>query len=101
MNMQAMLKQVQKMQKDMTKAQEEINNTDFTATNSLVTIVMAGNKKVKSVKINAEELDKDDVEMLEDMFLVATNDVLSQIEKTTEEKMGAFTKGMPNIPGLF
>lgn len=101
MNMQAMLKQVQKMQKDMTKAQEEINNTEFTATNSLVTIVMTGNKKVKSVKINAEELDKDDVEMLEDMILVATNDVLSQIEKTTEEKMGAFTKGMPNIPGLF
>lgn len=101
MNMQAMLKQVQKMQKDMTKAQEEINNTEFTATNSLVTIVMTGNKKVKSVKINAEELDKDDVEMLEDMILVATNDVLSQIEKVTEEKMGAFTKGMPNIPGLF
>ena len=101
MNMQAMLKQVQKMQKDMTKAQEEINNTEFTATNSLVTIVMTGNKKVKSVKINAEELDKDDVEMLEDMILVATNDVLSQIEKVTEEKMGAFTKGMPSIPGLF
>ena len=101
MNMQAMVKQVQKMQKDMTNAQEEINRTEFTATNSLVTVVMTGDKKVKSVKINAEEIEKDDIEMLEDMILVATNDVLSQISKETEEKMGAFTKGMPNIPGLF
>jgi len=101
MNMQAMLKQVQKMQKDMTKAQEEINNTEFEAKNALVTVVMTGDKRLKSVKINADEIEKDDVEMLEDMFLVATNDVLAQISKVTEEKMGAFTKGMPNIPGLF
>lgn len=101
MNMQAMMKQVQKLQKDMTKAQEEINNTEFTGKSSLVTITMTGQKIIKSVKIEADELSKDDIEMLEDMFVIAHNDAVKQIDKTTEEKMGAFTKGMPNIPGLF
>lgn len=101
MNMQAMMKQVQKLQKDMTKTQEEINNTEFTGKSSLVTIVMNGQKKLKSVKISAEELDKDDIEMLEDMIVVAINDAINEIDKVTEEKMGAYTKGMPNIPGLF
>ena len=101
MNMQAMMKQVQKLQKDMTKTQEEINNTEFEGKNSLVTVVMYGTKKLKSVKVDAEELDKDDIEMLQDMIVVALNDAINQIDKVTEEKMGAFTKGMPNIPGLF
>lgn len=101
MNMQAMMKQVQKLQKDMTKTQEEINNTEFTGKSSLITIVMDGQKNMKSVKINADELEKDDIELLEDMFVVAHNDAIKQINKVTEEKMGAFTKNMPNIPGLF
>ena len=99
--MQAMMKQVQKLQKDMTKTQEEINNTEFTGKSSLVTVVMNGQKKLKNVKISAEELEKDDIEMLEDMILVAINDAINEIDKVTEEKMGAYTKGMPNIPGLF
>ncbi len=101
MNMQSMMKQVQKLQKDMTKTQEEINNTEFTGKSSLVTVVMNGQKKLKSVKISAEELEKDDIEMLEDMIVVAINDAINEIDKVTEEKMGAYTKGMPNIPGLF
>lgn len=101
MNMQAMMKQVQKLQKDMTKTQEEINNTEFTGKSSLVTVVMNGQKKLKNVKISAEELEKDDIEMLEDMIVVAINDAINEIDKVTEEKMGAYTKGMPNIPGLF
>ncbi len=101
MNMQAMMKQVQKLQKDMTKTQEEINNTDFTGKSSLVTVVMNGQKKLKSVKIATEDLEKDDIEMLEDMIVIAINDAINEIDKVTEEKMGAYTKGMPNIPGLF
>ena len=98
MNMQAMLKQVQKMQKDMTKAQEEINKPEFEGKSSFVTVVMTGDKKMKSVKIDAESMDKEDIEMLEDMILVAVNDAINQIDKVTEEKMGKYTKG---IPGLF
>lgn len=101
MNMQAMMKQVQKMQRDMTKTQEEINNTEFTGKSELVTVIMDGTKKVKSVKITAEDLDKDDLEILEDMITIALNDAIKQIDTVTEEKMGAFTKGMPSIPGLF
>ena len=99
MNMQAMLRQAQNLQKEMMKSQEEINNTVFTAENGLVKVTMKGNKKLEKVEISKENsLDKDDIEMLEDMILVAVNDVIGQIEKKTEEKMGKYTKG---IPGLF
>lgn len=97
MNMQAMLKQAQKMQKDMMNAQEEINNTVFTGKSSLVTVTMDGTKTIKSVKIDADELDKEDIEMLEDMMIVAVNDCVKQINDLTEKKMGAYTKGMPGL----
>ncbi len=99
MNMQAMLKQAQKMQKGLMEAQKEIEAMDFEGKSSLVTVVLSGKKVVKSVKIDAESLDKDEVEMLEDMLMVAINDAMKQIDKTTEEKMGPYTKGLP--AGLF
>ena len=99
MNMQAMLKQAQNLQKEMLKSQEEINNMEFIGENGLVKIYMKGNKQVQKVEIEKEEtLSKDDIEMLEDMILVATNNALKEIEKKTEEKLGKYTKG---IPGLF
>lgn len=98
MNMQAMMKQAQQLQQKMIKTQEEINNTEFEGKASLVTVVMMGNKELKSVKINSESMEKDDIEALEDMILIAINDAMNQINKVTEEKMGAYTKG---IPGLF
>ena len=97
MNMQAMLKQAQKMQRDMQKTQEEINNTEFTGKSELVSVKMMGDKIVKEVKISSEELEKDDIEVLEDMILIAVNDALKKIDKVTEEKMGAYTKGMPGL----
>ena len=97
MNMQAMLKQAQKMQKDMQKTQDEINNTEFTGKSELVLVKMMGDRNVKKIKITADELEKDDIEVLEDMILIAVNDALKQIDKVTEEKMGAYTKGMPGL----
>ena len=97
MNMQAMLKQAQKLQKDMLKEQNEIQNKEFVGKSSLVTIVAMGNKKIKSVKIDAEELLKDDIEMLEDMIMVALNDCINQIDNETENKLGKYTQGMPGI----
>ena len=99
MNMQAMLKQAQKMQRDMQKAQEEINNTEFTGKSELVSVKMMGDRNVKEVKILGEELEKDDIEVLEDMILIAVNDALKQIDKVTEQKMSVYTKGLPG--GLF
>ena len=97
MNIQAMMKQAQKLQKDMMSAKEEIDNKVFIGKSSMVTVEIMGNKLVKKVKIEAENLENDDLEMLEDMVLVAINDAMRQIDKETEEKMGKYTQGMPGL----
>ena len=97
MNIQAMMKQAQKLQKDMMNEKNAIDSELFTATSSFVTVEMKGNKELKKVKIDTDSLDSDDIEMLEDMILVAVNDTLNQINKKTEDKMGKFTKGMPGL----
>ncbi|MCI8568679.1 MAG: YbaB/EbfC family nucleoid-associated protein [Bacilli bacterium] len=98
MNMQAMLKQAQALQKDMMKVKDEIDNTDFVGESSLVKVTLKGTKEVVKVEINAEDsLDKDDIEVLEDMIVVAINDANKKIDDMTEKKMGKFG----NIPGLF
>ena len=97
MNMQAMLKQAQALQKDMMKAKEEIDNTEFVGESSLVKVTLKGTKEVKKVEINADSLDFDDIEALQDMILVAINDANKKIDDMTEKKMGKFS----NIPGLF
>lgn len=97
MNMQAMLKQAQKLQKDMLNAQQKINEMEFTGKSSLVTVKMNGKKELLDVKIDAESLDKDEVEMLQDMMMVAINDAQKQVDKEIESKMGAYTQGMPGL----
>ena len=98
MNMQAMLQQAQNLQKKMMKEKEEIDSKVFTATSSFVTVEVKGNKEIQTVKINKDSLDKEDIEMLEDIILVALNDAMKQVDKETEAKLGKYTKG---IPGLF
>ena len=97
MNMQAMLKQAQKLQKDMLATQEEINNKEFTGKSSIVTVKMNGKKELLDVKIAMEEIEADDVELLQDMITVAFNDAMKQIDKETESKMGKYTQGMPGL----
>ena len=98
MNIQALMKQAQNMQKDMIKIKQEIDSTEFSANSSLVTVVINGKKEIISVTIDKkEQIEKDEIEMLEDMIVVALNDALRQVDKLTEEKMGKFN----NIPGLF
>ena len=97
MNMQAMLKQAQKLQKEMLETQEKINNKEFTGKSSIVTVKMNGSKELTDVKIDIEKIEEDDVELLQDMIVVAINDAINQINKEKEEKMGAYTKGMPGL----
>ena len=97
MNMQAMLKQAQALQKDMMKVKDEIDSTEFVGESSLVKVTLMGTKEVKSVEINAESLDSDDIEALQDMIVLAINDAQKKIDDVTEKKMGKFG----NIPGLF
>lgn len=96
MNMQAMLRQAQQMQKNMLNEQEKINNMDFTGENGLVKVTMKGTRRITKVEIEKEDdFGKDDLEMLEDMIMVAVNDALGKIDKETEEKLGKYTKGLP------
>ena len=97
MNIQAMMKQAQKLQKEMMSAKEEINNTTFEGKSSFVTVKVKGTKEVESIKIDSEFLEKDDIEMLEDMLLVAINDAMKQVDEMTEKKLGKFTQGMPGL----
>ena len=97
MNMQAMLKQAQKLQSDMMKSQEEIHNMTFTGKSSNVSVTISGKGEVTDVKIELDEIEKDDLEMLQDMIMLAFNDAKKQLDKITEEKMGVYTKGMPGL----
>lgn len=97
MNIQAMMKQAQKLQKDMMSEKEKIDNMEFEATTSFVTIKMKGTKEVISVKIDQEKIDSDEIEMLEDMIIVATNECIKKIDKETEQRLGKYTQGMPGL----
>lgn len=101
-NMNGMIKQAQKMQAGIQAVQEEINAKEFTASagGGMVEAVMTGDKKLQSIKIKPEVVDPEEIEMLEDLVISAVNEVLNQIEKETEEKMGAVTGGA-SLPGLF
>ena len=97
MNMQAMMKQAQKLQKEMMKSKDEIDNKVFEGKSSFVTVKMKGTKELVSVKIDTESVDKDEIELLEDMIQVAVNDASYKVDQETEEKMGKYTKGMPGL----
>ena len=97
MNMQALMKQAQNLQKEMMKSKEEIDNKEFIGESSLVKVTMMGTKKITNVEIDAEELTKEDIEMLQDMILLAVNDATKQIDDFTEKKMGKFGNSMPGV----
>lgn len=97
MNIQAMMKQAQKLQKDMMNAKKEIDETEFECTKSFVTVKAMGNKKIKSVKIDMESISNDEVEMVEDLIIVTINELMDKIDKETEKKMGKYTQGMPGL----
>lgn len=98
MNVQAMMKQAQAMQKDMMKIKDEVDNTEFSAESSLVKVTVKGTKEVVKVEINADGgLESDDIEMLQDMIMIAINEANKKVDAALEKKMGKFG----NIPGLF
>ena len=98
-NMQGMMKQMQKMQKEMMKEQEALNSKEFIgeSTNGYVKATFTGDKTLQDLAINEAIVDADDVEMLQDMIILAINDGLKKIEKESEQTMGKYTR---NIPGL-
>lgn len=91
-NMQALMRQAQKMQEEAMKANQEVDDTEVEgqASGGLVKVVLKGNKTPVSVSIDQSVVDPDDVEMLEDLVLAALNDASSKADKLKQEKLGKF-----------
>ncbi len=102
MNPQAMLKQAKKMQKKMEEiqAQTALETVTATAGGGMVTATVSGDLKVKSIEIDPEAVDPDDVDMLQDMIVAAVNQGIADAQAMASKRMSAVTGGM-NIPGLF
>ncbi len=94
-----LMKQAQKMQEDMQKAQEEMANIEVTGKSGggMVSVVMTCRHDVKRVSID-DSLLGDDKDMLEDLIAAAVNDAVRQVEKTSSDKMAGMTQGL-NLPG--
>ena len=101
MNQAAMMKQAQKMQQEMLRMQEEMENKTWSATagGGMVTATVNGKHEVVDLKINPEAVDPDDVEMLQDLVLAAVNEALRGMGDISEARLSAVTGGM-NIPGM-
>lgn len=99
MNMQALMKQAQAMQRDITNIKNEIDSSVFEGKSSLVSVQVKGTKEIVKVSIDegAKDLVVDDLSMLEDMIVLALNDAFSKVDKTTEEKMGKYSSMMPGL----
>ena len=97
MNMQALMQQAQKMQRDLTKKKDELNKKTFTGNSELIEVVFTGDKRLVSTKIKSD-IDNDDKEIIEDMFVIAVNDAMAQIDKETESVMGGYGS---QLNGLF
>ena len=97
MNIQAMMRQAQKIQKEMTEAKEKLDKEEFEITKSFVTVKALGSKKITEIKIDTQQLEKEDIEMLQDLILLAINEVMEQIDNETEKVMGKYTQGMPGL----
>lgn len=104
-NMQAMLKQAQKMQEDMANLQAELEEKEYEvkAGGGAVVLVMNGRKEVTSLEISPDIVDPDDIETLSDVIVAAFNEAIKRVEGEASEKMGQITGSMGNLglPGLF
>ncbi|MCL2631192.1 MAG: YbaB/EbfC family nucleoid-associated protein [Firmicutes bacterium] len=102
-NMQGLMKQAQKMQQDMLKAQEELADTEVVATagGGMIEIVMSCDRKLSSIKINPQAVDPDDVEMLEDMIVAGFNEAMKLVEEEQQRVMGPLSGGLGGGLGGF
>lgn len=97
-----LLAQAQKLQEEMAKAQEALKDEEVSVTvgGGMVAVVASGDQRIKSIVIQREVVDPDDVEMLQDLVLAAVNDALTKSRELQEERMGGLTGGLGFPPGL-
>ena len=96
-NINQLMKEAKKMQADMEKSQEELGSREFDATagGGAVYVKVNGNKVIKEVKLTKEIVDPEDIEMLQDLILTATNEALRKVDEAQAQSLGKY-----NIPGL-
>jgi DNA-binding YbaB/EbfC family protein len=102
-NMNNLMKQAQKMQKDMEKTQQDLENktVEVSVGGGAISIVATGKKEIKEITIKPEVVDPDDVEMLQDLILSAVNEALRKADELANSEMGKITGGLGGFPGLF
>ena len=101
-NMNQMVRKARKMQEDITRVQDELEQKEFTKQvgGGALELVMTGDKKLKSVTLKPEVVDKDDIEMLQDLIISGVNEAIQEIEDYSAEEMEKVTGGV-SLPGLF
>lgn len=102
-NMNNLIKQAQKMQKEMEKVQAELQEKEVEATagGGAIKVVATGKKQIKEIVINKDVVDPDDVEMLQDLVLAAVNEALRMADEMASGEMSRFTGGMGGLGGMF
>ena len=104
-NMNAMIRQAQKLQEDLEALQADLNAREYTvkAGGGMVTVQINGLKEILDISIEPEIVDPDDVETLQDILVAAVNEAIKRVEDTNAKEMNELTasSGMPNIPGMF
>ena len=99
MNIQNLMREAKKMQKDLEKTNEKLINTEYEGSSSFVSIVLNGNKEIKSLKIDFDDKleGKDDMEMLEDLIVVAFNEASKKVDEDKEAKLGKYGSGLSGL----
>ena len=101
-NMQAMLRQAQKMQEDMAALQEELDSREYEikAGGGVVSVKINGQKEILAIDIQPEIVDPDDVETLSDILIAAVNEAIKKVDTVSEEEMAKIS-GQMGLPGMF
>ena len=96
-----MLKKIQELQEQMEEAQTQVENSEFTSSSGggAVEVAVSGSHEIKSIKIDPEVVDPEDVEMLEDMLMAALNEAMRKADETMDREMSKYKDGL-SIPGL-
>ena len=104
-NMNAMLRQAQKLQEDMAALHEDLNSREYdvAAGGGMVAVKITGTKEILEIKVKPEIVDPDDIETLEDILVAAVNEAIKRVDDTNTAEMDKLTaaSGMPSIPGMF
>ena len=95
-NMNNLMKQAQRMQRQMEEKTKELEEKEYTVTagGGAVTVVMGGNKEIKSLQLAPDAVDPDDVDMLQDMIIAAINEVMKQVDEANASMLGGMTSGL-------